>query len=77
MKFVPIGMMAAVFLFVSVPVLSAADGTPDKTRTETTYYPSPYGEYNELKATGSLTVPVKPVGTDTTKVVAGEIWFEQ
>ena len=42
----------------------------------TTYYPAPYGEYKDIKASGSLKVPVKTVGTDTTKVTAGEIWVE-
>ena len=42
----------------------------------TTYYPAPYGEYKDIKASGSLKVPVKTVGTDTAKVTAGEIWVE-
>ena len=42
-----------------------------------TYYPSPLGEYTGVRASHSLTIPVKTVGNDTTKVTAGEIWFEQ
>ena len=42
----------------------------------TTYYPAPYGEYKDLEASGKLKIPVKTVGTDTSRVRAGEIWFE-
>ena len=42
----------------------------------TTYYPAPYGEYKDLKASNSLKVPIKMVNGDTTKVTPGEIWIE-
>jgi len=42
----------------------------------TTYFPSPNAEYSSLQATTTLKVPVKTVGTDTTKVSSGEIWVE-
>ena len=41
-----------------------------------TNYPSPNGEYSDLKATGSFKIPVKTVNGDKTKVSKGEIWFE-
>ena len=61
-------LFISAFVFVS----SAYAG-----KTElTTYYPSPYGEYKDVKASHSFQVPYKTVGTDKTKVKAGEIWIE-
>ncbi len=42
-----------------------------------TYYPSPAGEYDELKTNHKLILPVKPVDTTTlvpTGLTPGEIW---
>ena len=61
-------LVMAAFMFVS----NAYAGKMELT----TYYPSPHGEYKDVKTSGSLTIPAKTVGTDTSKVRAGEIWFE-
>lgn len=53
-----------------------------KTVRMTTYYPSPYGEYKNLKASNKVVVPVKDQdgnqdGTGTPKSVTNnEIWVE-
>lgn len=41
----------------------------------TTYYPAPYGEYQDLEANHSLKMPVKNVDASS-PVVAGEIWVQ-
>jgi len=38
----------ALFLFASILCLAAASASAEETITITTYYPSPYGVYNEL-----------------------------
>lgn len=48
----------------------------EKIIRRTTDYPAPYGEYQNVKATNSFSVPVKNV-TDKTQVVAGEMWIQQ
>ncbi|MDD5226404.1 MAG: hypothetical protein PHV97_04365 [Candidatus Omnitrophica bacterium] len=66
--------IAVALAFVSV-VVFASNAYAGKVEL-TTYYPAPYGEYKDVKANNSFTVPVKTVGGDTTKVTAGEIWIE-
>jgi len=70
-------MAQKAFLFVLIVLVLAMAPSAFAGKMElTTYYPAPYGEYKDIKASGSLKVPVKTVGTDTTKVTAGEIWVE-
>ena len=70
-------MFKKVFVFFLLTGLTFFAQTAFAGKVElTTYYPAPTGEYKDLSAANSLKVPVKTVGTDTSKVAAGEIWVE-
>lgn len=44
----------------------------------TTYYPAPYGEYTEVKASNKFKVPVTTAAAPktTANTTAGELWVE-
>jgi len=64
----------SVFLILTCVAASSAFAADIE---HSTSYPSPNGEYSDIKATGSFTIPVKEVNGDKTKVTKGEIWFEK
>ena len=64
-------IFSVVFLVSAFVVASAAYAGKAEL---TTYYPAPYGEYKDIKASNSLQVPVKTVGGDP--VNPGEIWID-
>lgn len=66
-------VLCVMFLLGGVLVPSVYAGTTEQATT----YPAPSGEYTDIKATNSLTVPEKTVGTSTNGLAVGEIWFEK
>ena len=66
-------VLCVMFLLGAVWASSVYAGTTEQATT----YPAPSGEYTDIKADNSLTVPEKSVGTSTNGLAVGEIWFEK